>query len=292
MPDFVWRSTAEMTVWAITGGAGHVGLELAAKLIELGHEVRLLDLVPCASANVPPGAEYTKGDVCVEADVWRLLSGGSRPAEVVCHLAGAGMSGSGMLDRALCHRVNVGGTELMIRCCRRLATLSPVRLIFMSSYNVCFHGQTIHDGDETLPYSPLDGHTDHYGPSKTLAEQAVLEANSGVLRTLSLRPGAIFGEREMRHLPRIATLMRYGASLVAFGSASAKQVHRDVYPVDDTTPIASRGASCVMLCRTGSTSTTSCRRSCSARTLCMAPPPPPESATSSTTPSPSTRSSS
>jgi nucleoside-diphosphate-sugar epimerase len=212
-----------MTVWAITGGAGHVGLELAAKLLELGHTVRLLDRLSAESASAPSGCLYLEGDVCNEEDVWRLLSGGGRLAEVVCHLAGAGMSGMGMLDQRLCQRVNVGGTELIVRCCRRLSAQSPVRLIFMSSYNVCFHGQIVRGGDESQPYSPLESHTDYYGPSKTLAEQAVLKANGGELRTLSLRPGAIFGERETRHLPRIVSLMRYGASLVAFGSASALQ---------------------------------------------------------------------
>jgi len=40
---------------------------------------------------------------------------------------------------------------------------------------------------------------------------------------LALRPGAIFGETETRHLPRIKMLIKLGFFRVAFGDADAKQ---------------------------------------------------------------------
>ena len=56
-----------------------------------------------------------------------LLAGAENApaAEVVVHLAGAGMSGRGMLDADLCHRVNVGGAHTCVRCCRRDANTYP-----------------------------------------------------------------------------------------------------------------------------------------------------------------------
>ncbi len=52
-----------------------------------------------------------------------LLAGEFSPsaepsADVLVHLAGAGMSGGAMLDRDLCERVNVGGAETCVECCR------------------------------------------------------------------------------------------------------------------------------------------------------------------------------
>lgn len=211
-------------LWCITGGTGHVGLELAASLHAKGHDVRLLDMAPVSVA--PTGVPYIKGDVTRWDNVWELLTGDEkkRSPDVVVHLAGAGMSGRGMLDRALCQHVNVKGTEVVVGCCERLARDAPIRLIFMSSYNVCFHGEAVHLGDETAPYSPASAHTDFYGASKADAERIVLAADRpDGLRTVALRPGAIFGERETRHLPRIVALMKWGLTAVAFGSVDALQ---------------------------------------------------------------------
>lgn len=43
------------------------------------------------------------------------------------------------------------------------------------------------------------------------------------LYTCSVRPGAIYGEHDQRHLPRIAKLAALGLGRVAVGAASAKQ---------------------------------------------------------------------
>ncbi|KAL1522166.1 hypothetical protein AB1Y20_021805 [Prymnesium parvum] len=213
--------------WAITGGAGHVGQALCARLRSDGHAVRLLDV--CAPPHPPEGAECLVGSVCSAADVRRLLCA-PRAAAVaaVVHLAGAGMSGADMLDAQLCHRVNVEGTRNVVACATRLAEESPtpVLLIYLSTYNVCFHGQEVYGGDETAPYSPAAAHTDCYGASKAEAERLVLAADGaadGALRTVALRPGAIFGEAETRHLPRIIRLMKLGLFRFAIGSAEARQ---------------------------------------------------------------------
>ena len=71
----------------------------------------------------------------------------------------------------------------------------------------------MHAGDETSEYSAAAAHSDHYGASKAEAEKIVLAANGsaqGRLCVLALRPGAIFGESECRHLPRIKSLIKMG----------------------------------------------------------------------------------
>ena len=193
--------------------------------------MRLLDLeMPPATPGL--SFEFVKGSVTEEADVWRLVAGDHGdelvPADVVVHLAGAGMSGRGMLDAGLCKRVNVGGAQTVVSCASRLAqrTSAQVRLIHMSTYNVVFHGQPVDGGDEDAPYSPPSAHTDFYGASKAEAERLVLAADGeagGKLRTVALRPGAIFGETETRHLPRIVRLIKLGFFRVAIGSAEAQQ---------------------------------------------------------------------
>ena len=45
------------------------------------------------------------------------------------------------------------------------------------------------------------------------------------MATIALRPAAIFGERESRHLPRIMRLMEWGMFAVAIGDKDALQAY-------------------------------------------------------------------
>ena len=208
------------TTWVVTGAAGHVGKTLAAHLAARNSaaDVRRLDVVG-------DGVDY-RADVCDAAAVSKALRN-PKSHLVFVHLASAGMSGAPMLDRALCQRVNVDGTAACLRCCRAAASSTTrVSFVYISTYNVVFHGQPVIRGDESAPYSAAADATDEYSASKAAAEALVLAADGGAggrLRTLALRPAAIFGEDEERHLPRIVGLMRKGLFAVGFGDAAATQ---------------------------------------------------------------------
>ena len=90
----------------------------------------------------------------------------------------------------------------------------------MSTYNTVYSGTPIVAGTESLPYPPLDSHTDHYSQTKTIAEQLVRRASGeNGMRTCVFRPAAIYGDGEERHLPRILHTVRAGLALFAIGSA-------------------------------------------------------------------------
>jgi len=128
-------------------------------------------------------------------------------------------------------QVNVKGTENVLKACLSAGVRG---LVYTSTYNVVFGGQEIIDGDESLPYFPLDQHVDHYSRTKAIAEQFVLLADGlcqnvnkntprAPLRTCALRLAGVMGLGETRHLPRIVKsldLMKfrygYGDSLVQF----------------------------------------------------------------------------
>ena len=219
------------TTWIITGAAGHVGRTLAEHVERNYRDVRKMDIAGLApSTRIDGGGETPRavlGDIADDAALRSLLT--HRETDVVfVHLASAGMSGAPMLDRALCQRVNVDGTAACLRCCRAAAATSTTRVsfVYISTYNVVFHGQPVVRGDESAPYSAAADATDEYSASKAAAEALVLAADGGAggqLRTLALRPAAIFGEDEERHLPRIVGLMRKGLFAVGFGDAAATQ---------------------------------------------------------------------
>ena len=219
-----------MQVVAITGGAGFVGRRLAAALLDdpgLGiREVRLLDVrapepIPFAASSTRTrhkiGTEQLRFVQCDlrEADqVSAALAG----VDTVFHLASYGMSGREMLNVPMIRAVNLGGTKHILAACR---SLSIPRLIYVSTYNTVFNTAPILSGSEDrVPYCPLHLFHDEYSRTKRQAEEMCLAANAPAegLATCAIRPAAIFGDGEERHLPRILGTVRAGLGLAAIGS--------------------------------------------------------------------------
>ncbi|XP_064168906.1 short-chain dehydrogenase/reductase family 42E member 1 [Anguilla rostrata] len=206
--------------YLITGGGGYFGYRLACALQRKGARVILFDVRPPDQVMLG-GMVFKKGDIREYAQVEEATKG----VGCVFHVASYGMSGREQLDRRLIEEVNVGGTEHVIAAC--VANGVP-RLVYTSTFNVVFGGQVIKNGDESLPYLPLDLHPDHYSKTKSQAEMAVLKANdaslhngSGVLRTCALRPAGIYGPGEQRHLPRIVGYIEKGIFKFVYGEASS-----------------------------------------------------------------------
>lgn len=203
----------------ILGGCGYVGGHLATTLLNNHYEVVIYDLLVISAGS--PG--YIKDVVYYEGNILDkafLLEVTSRHAPfMVIHLSSYGMSGAAMLSHA-CDQINVEGVKNAIDACLQN---NVECLLYTSTYNTCFAGQEIVDGDETYPTAPLSAHTDCYGPSKTVAEEYIERAHFTTythnpsetsarrkLNTYILRPAAIYGPDEARHFPRILQHMDSG----------------------------------------------------------------------------------
>ncbi|KAL7261560.1 hypothetical protein ACSBR1_000073 [Camellia fascicularis] len=162
------------------------------------------------------------GDVTRKQDVQKALHG----ADCVFHLASYGMSGKEMLQFGRVDDVNINGTCHVFEAC---VEHGVKRLVYVSTYNVVFGGKEIINGNETLPYFPLDDYVDPYSRSKCIAEQLVLKSNgrplkkkNGNLYTCAIRPAAIYGPGEERHLPRIINLSKLGLLPFKIGEERVK----------------------------------------------------------------------
>ena len=104
--------------------------------------------------------------------------------------------------------ININGTRNVIEA----SVQNGVRgMVYTSTYNVVFGGQSIINGDESLPYYPLHRYVDHYSRTKSIAEQLVLANNGkGNFRSCALRLNGVFGRGEERHLPRTINYIRTG----------------------------------------------------------------------------------
>ena len=71
--------------------------------------------------------------------------------------------------------VNINGTCLVLEACLEFEIR---RLVYLSTYNVVFGGKEIVNGNESLPFFPVDDHVDPYGRSKSIAEWLVLKHNA------------------------------------------------------------------------------------------------------------------
>jgi len=195
----------EGKAFVVTGGLGFVGSALCLELIRRdAREVRAFDLrssspfspalhdngVRCIQGYLfnfhffflffkPNSLFLCTGDIRRKEDVERALRG----ADCVFHLAAFGMSGKEMLQFGRVDEVNINGTCHVLDAC---IDLGITRLVYCSTYNVVFGGQQIINGNETLPYFPIDHHADPYGRSKSIAEQFVLKNNARPLKYVSM----------------------------------------------------------------------------------------------------------
>ncbi|KAM6423924.1 putative short-chain dehydrogenase/reductase family 42E member 2 [Liasis olivaceus] len=208
------KKVSDKTV--ITGGAGYFGFTLGCALAKSGTKVILYD-VNLPIWDIPKGIILIKSDVRNFSDLYSACEG----VDCLFHAAAYGMTGIEQLHKKHIRSVNIGGTGIVLEVCKRQ---SIPRLIYTSSVNVVFAGQTIIDGDEaTVPYFPLDQQVNEYSRTKSIAEQMVLAANGsrlaggGKLHTCAIRPPGIYGPEEQRHLPRLALNIKRGIFNIRVG---------------------------------------------------------------------------
>ncbi|XP_070617299.1 putative short-chain dehydrogenase/reductase family 42E member 2 [Erythrolamprus reginae] len=191
----------------VTGGAGYCGFHLTCALIQEGIGVVLLD-------RRQPKWELPKGAVFFQADVrdYDKVFQASKGIDTVFHLASFGLSGGEQLQKIKeIDSVNVGGTKVVIDVCK---ARNISKLIYGSSVIVVFGGDLVEDGDETLPYFPLEKQTDDYSKSKAIAEQMILAANGAslhggeTLQTCALRPSGIYGPGDDKNIPRFINIIQ------------------------------------------------------------------------------------
>jgi UDP-glucose 4-epimerase len=101
--------------YLITGGAGFLGTALANRLVQSGHEVRVLDdLSSGDESKLLPEVSFTRGDVSDVPRLWTLL----QDVECVVHLAArVHVPESHQYPREY-NAVNVGGTVSVLEAMR------------------------------------------------------------------------------------------------------------------------------------------------------------------------------
>lgn len=189
----------------VTGGAGFIGSHLAARLVELGHRVRVLDNFSTGKranlAGVSAAIELVEGDLRDEGVCHRACDG----IEFVFHEAAIPSVPVSVADPVPSHEANIGGTFNMLRG----AVAHKVRRFIYAGSSSAYGNAAESPKHERLASCPLSP----YAVQKLAGEmyaRAFFECYG--LETISLRYFNVFGERQD---PK----SQYAAAIPAFVTA-------------------------------------------------------------------------
>ncbi|KAI8800009.1 hypothetical protein BJ742DRAFT_843490 [Cladochytrium replicatum] len=198
-PDTDTIRPAPPKTYAVIGGGGFLGSYVVYRLLRTRNvrKVYVFDLGLGSSAWLyerREEVEFVKVDMTEKEEVEKAI--GESGAEVVIVTA-ALIKHQEYLEKdyAKSYRVNVEGTENILRACA--ATPSVKHLVNTSSVAACLGWDRFNTGrfwDLNEHDAPrAEKHFSHYGRTKALAEQLVESYDGRGVRTVTLRAGGIYG---------------------------------------------------------------------------------------------------
>ncbi len=204
-----------MTKYLVTGGAGFIGANLVAALLELGHRVRILDNFSTGFREnlfAARDVEVVEGDIRSYHIVRETVDG----VDFVLHQAALPSVPRSVRDPITTNDININGTLNVLNAAR---DAKVKRLVFASSSSVYGDSPVLpkHEGLVPAPLSP-------YAVSKLAGEQycRVYTTLYG-LETVMLRYFNVFGPHQNQRseyaavIPRFIRQIANGEPPVIFG---------------------------------------------------------------------------
>jgi len=198
----------------VTGATGFTGGHLARTLVAQGHSVRALVRPKSNTADlVKAGVEPFEGQLADAADV----KAAAADCEKIFHIA-AVFRTAGHPDEYYT-QVNVGGTLNVLEAAR---VHGCERVVHCSTGGV--HGHIAKPpADENYPFAP----DDIYQRSKLEAEKAASAAIARGQPVSIFRPGAIYGEGDLRFLKLFSAIQKRRFIMIGPGTTRLHMVHVD-----------------------------------------------------------------
>lgn len=175
----------------VTGATGFLGGWLVRRLLDEGHEVRIIKRRSSRLDEI----EGLKLDIH-EGDVTHLesLMNASRGIDTVFHLAG--LVAYSKAERSAMERINVGGTENVIKACQSQGVRKLIHLSSVVAVGAGFTPQEILN--EESPYNIAKLNLGYF-ETKHHAELVVRKAvNEGTLDAVMINPSTIYGPADAK----------------------------------------------------------------------------------------------
>ena len=197
----------------VTGGCGFIGSHLVDSLIELGHEVVVLDdLSTSEGPYLNPAATLVQGSITDPALVASVTEG----AGCIFHTAAWARIPRSIQDPIGTHNVNVNGTLNVLQAARENGV---PRVVYSSSSSVYGdqHSHVMQEDMTPTPKSP-------YALQKLIGEQyAAMFARLFDMRVVSLRYFNVYGPRQATQgayvlvIPHFLRMRDAGKPLTVYG---------------------------------------------------------------------------
>jgi UDP-glucose 4-epimerase len=224
----------------VTGGAGFIGSHLTTRLVENGHEVRVIDnLVTGFERNLAMVAgriEFMRADISDPGACRKAVDG----MDIVFHTAALPSVPRSMADPLGTHNANVNGTLYLLEAARH----AGVRRVVYSSSSSAYGDTAVlpkHESAEPLPRSP-------YAAAKLAGELYTLAwARAGLVEGVALRYFNVFGPRQDPDGPYAAVVPRLfhaatnGTPVTIFGDGRQTRDFTYVDNVVDANLLAADG---------------------------------------------------
>ncbi len=192
-------------IYLVTGAAGNLGSSVCSQLLEKGERIRALVLKgDPAAERVPKEVEIVIGDVANTTSLERFFTVEDGTEVIVIHCASI-VTVSGDYSKKL-YDVNVGGTKNIVDKCLEHKVK---KLVYVSSTSAIPELPNGHIITEVSHFTP-DGIVGHYGKTKALASQAVMDAvNKKGLDASIIFPTGICGPDDYAYGPVSSFVIDY-----------------------------------------------------------------------------------
>src|SRR5436190_5057830 len=191
--------------WAISGGAGFLGLHLARRLLADGYEVRTLDVAPLDDPGLEASVEEVRGDVRDPADARRLAEG----TDVLVHAAAALPI---QASREGIRSVNVKGAAVTLAAALEVGVRRAILISSTAVYGV----PEVHPIPEDAPLVGVG----YYGESKIEAERVAQDVGRRGLEAVILRPKTFIGPERLGVFEILFDWIREGRRIPILGDGS------------------------------------------------------------------------
>ncbi len=220
----------------VTGGAGFIGSHLAVRLLELGHELAVLDdlnsfyaraskLENLKLVQAAGPVSFVEGDICDEKKVEELFL--AFHPDAIVHLAARAGVRPSLEDPLLYEHVNIRGTLVLLEACRRHGVK---KFVFASSSSIYGIANTVPFREDDLFNMPISP----YAATKLAGEKLTFTySHLYGLNVVCLRFFTVYGPRQRPDLAirKFIERISEGKTIPVFGDGSTG---RDYTFVDDT----------------------------------------------------------
>ncbi|KAF9872108.1 sterol-4-alpha-carboxylate 3-dehydrogenase [Colletotrichum karsti] len=204
--------------YLVTGGCGFLGSHIVEKLLQKHPSATIAVVSRNPTTNTFPGVSYHAGDVSSADDVTAVVQK-VRPT-VVFHCAGMMTVGRKIMTDEFVRAINVDGTRNVLDASKRagvkaFVTTSSASVVQKDMY------RDIKGGDESLPLAEEGDPTQIYPKTKAASDKMTLEYDDpNGMRTCTLRPAVVHGERDNDITPALIRNLRLGRNKVQLGDNS------------------------------------------------------------------------